>query len=100
MWLRVPFSARSVTQFVRYADDAVIHATSLRQAQYVLEAVRRRLKETLLNEGAHMDRPREYVETRLRIERVLLQRPWSVLALEFPSESRAISRNIRDFSAR
>ncbi len=34
-----------VVQFARYADDAVIHATSLRQAQSVLEAVRCRLKE-------------------------------------------------------
>ncbi len=41
-WLRRNFPS---IQFVRYADDAIIHATSLRQAQYVLEAVRRRLKE-------------------------------------------------------
>jgi len=41
-WLRRNFPS---IQFARYADDAVIHATSLRQAQYVLEAVRRRLKE-------------------------------------------------------
>ncbi len=41
-WLRRNFPH---TQFARYADDAVIHATSLRQAQYVLEAVRRRLQE-------------------------------------------------------
>ena len=41
-WLRRNFPS---VQFARYADDAVIHATSQRQAQHVLEAVRRRLKE-------------------------------------------------------
>jgi RNA-directed DNA polymerase len=41
-WLRRNFPS---IQFARYADDAITHAISLRQAQYVLEAVRRRLKE-------------------------------------------------------
>ncbi len=41
-WLQRKYPA---VQFARYADDAVIHATSLRQAQSVLEAVRCRLKE-------------------------------------------------------
>ena len=41
-WMRRSFPH---VQFARYADDAVIHAASLRQAHYVLEAVRNRLKE-------------------------------------------------------
>ncbi len=41
-WLQRKYPA---VQFARYADDAVIHATSLRQAQSVLEAARCRLKE-------------------------------------------------------
>ena len=32
-------------QFARFADDAVIHAKSLKQAEHVLEAVRKRLQE-------------------------------------------------------
>ncbi len=39
-WMRRNFPH---VQFARYADDAIIHATSLRQAHYVLEAVRSRL---------------------------------------------------------
>ena len=35
-------------QFERYADDVIIHAKSLAQAELVLEAVRRRLKECCL----------------------------------------------------
>ncbi len=41
-WMRRNFPH---VQFARYADDVVIHAASLRQAHYVLEAVRNRLKE-------------------------------------------------------
>ena len=39
-WMRRNFPH---VQFARYADDAIIHAASLRQAHYVLEAVRSRL---------------------------------------------------------
>ena len=41
-WMRRTYPSVS---FERYADDAVIHCVSLSQAQLVLEAVRRRLKE-------------------------------------------------------
>ena len=41
-WLRRNFPT---IQFARYADDAVIHATSLSQAEHVLGAVRERLLE-------------------------------------------------------
>ncbi len=41
-WLRRNYPT---TQFARYADDAVIHATSLSQAEQVLGAVRERLRE-------------------------------------------------------
>ena len=39
-WMRRNFPH---VQFARYADDAIIHAASLREAHYVLEAVRSRL---------------------------------------------------------
>lgn len=42
VWIRRTYPTVS---FERYADDAVIHCVSLSQAQLVLEAVRRRLKE-------------------------------------------------------
>jgi len=41
-WMRRTYPS---VPFERYADDAVIHCASLSQAQVVLEAVRRRLKE-------------------------------------------------------
>jgi group II intron reverse transcriptase/maturase len=43
-------------QFARYADDVIIHAASLRQSQYVLEAIRRRLKECGLGRGSRTAR--------------------------------------------
>jgi RNA-directed DNA polymerase len=42
VWMRRTYPT---VPFERYADDAVIHCVSLSQAQLVLEAVRRRLKE-------------------------------------------------------
>ena len=39
-WMRREFP---FIQFARYADDAVIHAKSLNEAEYVLEAIRKRL---------------------------------------------------------
>lgn len=44
-WMRREFPA---VPFERYADDAVIHCVSLSQAQFVLEAMRRRLKDCKL----------------------------------------------------
>ena len=45
LWMARTYPA---IQFERYADDVIIHAKSLAQAELVLEAVRRRLKECCL----------------------------------------------------
>src|SRR5581483_10480379 len=45
LWMRRTFPD---IRFERYADDVIIHAKSRVQAEHVLEAVRRRLKECRL----------------------------------------------------
>jgi RNA-directed DNA polymerase len=45
LWMRRTYPT---IQFERYADDVIIHAKSRAQAEYVLKAVRQRLKECRL----------------------------------------------------